>query len=304
MPRGSPVYDISLDRNIPKLTVDRGILVSQATGEDWSAIDMTLSTAKPGTQSEPSILYPELKFILNLVEKATADMGVAGSVAEPIMPAMAESRMAATMFYQGDIVVYQYPAAVDVASSVENLRLELDQLTFTPEVQARAVPRYDKAAFLMAKLTNTEKEILLPGTAYLTRDGALVGSTELQSLAPGTDTTLAFGAIEGLKLTREMPLKAEGDRGIFTISTQIEEKAVLKVENLTDEAWPIHLLDQIPYSEQEDLQITFNADPKPSVQDIDGQRGILAWDFQIGPKETREVKLDSVISWPEGKVLL
>jgi len=190
-----------------------------------------------------------------------------------------------------------------VATGVENLRLALDTLTFTPVVQARAVPRYDRTAFLVAKMTNTGTEILLPGTAYLNRDGALVGSTDLPSLAPGADTTLGFGAIEGLKLTRDMPLKAEGDRGIFSTSTQIEEKAILKVENLTDEAWPIHLMDQVPYSEQEDLQITYQASPSPTAENVDGQRGILAWDFEIGPKESKEIKLDSVMSWPQGKVL-
>ena len=301
----APVYDMALDRKAPKLTVDRGVLVSQSTGEDWTGVDLTLSTAQPSSQSTPSLLYPDLKSLTDPQPMASAD-AVSDGMAEPVMAAapVVEARsVAASTAYQGDTVVYHYPSAVDVATGVENLRLALDTLTFTPEVQARAVPRYDRTAFLVAKLTNTEKEILLPGTAYLTRDGALVGSTDLPSLAPGADTTLGFGAIEGLKLTRDMPQKATGDRGIFTTSTQIEEKAVLKVENLTDESWPIHLLDQVPYSEQEDLQITFTADPAPSAQDVQGQRGILAWDFDIAPKETKEIKLDSVMSWPQGKVL-
>ena len=303
----APVYDMNLDRKTPSLTVDRSVLVSQYTGEDWSGVTLTLSTAQPGTQWQPSALYPDLKQIADpQSEDAFSKSGGEGGFAEPMTeaaPAIATRNVAASIAYQGDTVVYNYPTPVDVASDVENLRLALDTLTFTPEVQARAVPRYDSTAFLMARLTNTAPEILLPGTAYLTRDGALIGSAELPGLAPGADTMLGFGAIEGLKLTRDMPLKAEGDRGIFTSSTQIEEKAVLKVENLTDEAWPIHLLDQIPYSEQEDLQITFSASPAPSAQDVEGQRGILAWDFQIAPKETKEIKLDSVMSWPEGKVL-
>lgn len=296
-----PVYDMALDRKAPKLTVDRGVLVSQSTGEDWAGVDLTLSTARPGEQAEASRLYPELKRFVPPSRGLAADGS--GDVAEPapMVEAMVAKSNYGAAAYQGDTVVYHYAAAVDVASGVENLRLELDQLTFTPEVQALAVPRYDHTAFLVAKLTNTSKEILLPGGAILTRDGALVGGTDLQVLAPGGKVDLGFGAIEGLKLTRDMPQRAEGDRGIFTSSTQIEEKAVLKVENLTDEAWPVHLMDQVPYSETEDIKITYTADPKVSVQDVDGQRGILAWDFDLGPKETKEVKLDSVISWPQGK---
>jgi Domain of unknown function (DUF4139) len=78
---------------------------------------------------------------------------------------------------------------------------------------------------------------------------------------------------------------------------------VLKVENLTDETWPVRLLDQVPYSEQEDLEITYSATPAPTETDVDGQRGILAWEFDLPAGATKEITLDHVISWPEGKVL-
>ena len=174
----APVYDMALDRKAPKLTVDRGVLVSQSTGEDWSAVDLTLSTAQPGTQSEPSALYPDRKSIADPQPEAKAADGMADAMGEAVMAAPAVVATA-SMSYQGDTVVYHYPTAVDVASGVENLRLALDTLAFAPEVEARAVPRYDRTAFLMAKLTNTAPELLLPGTAYLSRDGALVGSTRI-----------------------------------------------------------------------------------------------------------------------------
>jgi hypothetical protein len=100
-----------------------------------------------------------------------------------------------------------------------------------------------------------------------------------------------------------MPLRAEGDRGILTTSSQIEESAVLKIENLTGESWPLRVIDQVPYSEQEDLEITFTADPAPTETDVDGQRGILAWEFDLPAGETKEITLDHLISWPKDKVL-
>lgn len=77
----------------------------------------------------------------------------------------------------------------------------------------------------------------------------------------------------------------------------------MTVENLTDEAWPVRLLDQIPFSEQQDLTITYAADPAPSEVDVDGNRGVLAWTFDLAPHQTKVVKLDHVIQWPEGYVL-
>lgn len=296
-----PVYDLMLTRKDPSLTIGRGVLVTQYSGEDWAGVNLTLSTAQPSAQAAPSGLWPELRRIEDPQEMAKSG-GEAMADAEMTMaaPVAMETAQAAI---EGDVVVYHYPTPVDVATGVENLRLALDEIKLTPKIDARAVPRLDRTAFVMASFTNDSAEILLPGQAYLMREGTLVGSTYLETIAPGDKAEVAFGAIDGLRLTRNMPLRAEGDRGILTSSSLIEEQAVLKLENLTDEAWPVRLLDLVPYSEQEDLEITYSADPAPTEVDVDGQRGILAWEFEMAAGEVKEVTLDHAISWPEGKAL-
>ena len=299
-----PVYDLALDHKAGKVAVDRGMLVSQDSGEDWVGVDLTLSTARPSEQSAPTELYAQLRSVTDPAAPAADSMAEGGAMPE-MVPAevMSPRGMTAAVVYQGDTVVYHYPARVDVATGVENLRLALDQLNFTAEIRAFAVPRYDATAFINARMTNDGAEILLPGMAYLYRDGALVGGADLAALSPGQKVDLGFGAIDGIRLKRDMPQRAEGDRGVFTSSTQIEEKAVLEVENLTSEAWPVRLLDQVPYSEQEELEISYTADPAVTEADVDGQRGVLAWDFDLGRGEKKAVSLQSVMIWPEGKVL-
>jgi uncharacterized protein (TIGR02231 family) len=295
-----PVYDLMLTRKDPSLTVGRGVLVSQYSGEDWAGVNLTLSTAQPSAQATPSALWPDLRRIEDPQERAKSGEVMADAaltMAEPMAVGAAQAAI------EGDVVVYHYPSPVDVATGVENLRLALDEIRLTPKIDARAVPRLDRTAFVMASFTNDSPEILLPGQAYLMREGTLVGSTYLETIAPGEKAEVAFGAIDGLRLTRNMPLRAEGDRGILTSSSLIEEQAVLKLENLTDEVWPVRLLDLVPYSEQEDLEITWSADPAPVEVDVEGQRGILAWEFDLAAGEVKEVTLDHAISWPEGKVL-
>ena len=306
-----PVYDMMLVRKDPaSLTINRGVLVSQFSAEDWAGVALTLSTARPSEQASPSSLWPELRQIYD-PELAAKDaerlrMAEGAGLTEPLVEAdMAAPIVGATTTamtsFNGDTVIYTYPTPVNIASGVENLRLALDTLHVTPKIYAQAVPRYDRTAFLMASFTNDTGEIILPGPAYLFSDGTLKGSTELASIAAGDKADLAFGSIDGLRLTREMPTRAGGDRGILTTSTQIEETAILKLENLTAEAWPVRLIDLVPYSEQEDLEITYTADPAPTETDVKGQRGILAWEFDLAAGEKKEVTLNTVISWPEGQ---
>ena len=308
-----PVYDVMLVRNAPaSLTLNRGVLVSQYSGEDWAGVALTLSTARPSEQSSPSDLWPELRQIYDPEALAKSDdrARLAGTsdampemMAEPVMEMAPAPVTTAMTSFQGDTVIYSYPTAVNIASGVENLRLALDALPLTPKIYAQAVPRFDRTAFLMASFVNDTGEIILPGPASLFSDGTLKGGTQLEGIAAGDKAELAFGAIDGLRLTRDMPTRAQGDRGILTTSTQIEETAVLKLENLTAEVWPVRLLDLIPYSEQEDLEITYTADPAPTESDVKGQRGILAWEFDMAAGETRTVTLNQLISWPEGQAL-
>ncbi|WP_136646137.1 DUF4139 domain-containing protein [Tabrizicola sp. YIM 78059] len=302
-----PFYELNLSRRGgDRLTIDRAVLVSQRTGEDWTGVALTLSSARPSEQAAPSTLWPELRRIVP--EPADQDLArKSGQAADAIMPeAVAEAAPApitAGAAMEGDTVVHVYPQPVTVASGAENLRLPLDRLTFVPVVRAVAVPRHDSTAFVVASVTNPSGEPLLPGEAMLFREGVLVGSTWLDTIAPGAETDLPFGAIETLRLSRRMPMASEGQTGVFTTANERTESAVISVENTGTEAWTVRLLDQVPYSEQTDLQLTVKADPSPDETDVDGQRGILAWTFDLAPGRKQTVTLEHRLSWPRGMVL-
>jgi uncharacterized protein (TIGR02231 family) len=309
-----PVYDMRLSREGgDKLTLQRGVLISQHTGEDWDDVKLTLSTANPSAQPMPSALYPEYRSIYDgksgLVTAAPAvtveeseyalRARASDAAAEPAPPAgyVGQAQL------QGDVVIYNYDAPADIKTGASDLRLALDEVELTPEITARAVPRYDQTAFMMATFTNTGDEVLLPGYAYLYREGTLIGGMQMAAVQAGDEAELPFGAIEGLRLTRDMPVRATGERGLIVSSNQQEEVAVLQIENLTGQAWDVQMMDLIPYSEQDDLEITYVADLPVTEENVDGQRGILAWDFPLAAGEKTAVTLTTTLTWPDGMML-
>jgi uncharacterized protein (TIGR02231 family) len=305
-----PVYELALDDKAatPGLTLDRGAQVAQDTGEDWTGVALTLSTARPGDQSAPTALYPLLRSIGDpeppVDERAVADGMAMAPPAEPAPVTTAAPTMTtAGADFQGVAVTYHLAQPVSVATGAEDLRLTLDSLAFPATVLAQAVPSRDATAFVVANWVNTGKEVLLPGDRLTLRDGTLVGGGSLPMLAPGDKTTTGFGALDGVKLKREVPDRSTGDHGVFTTSTEQHETAVLSAENLTDQPWKVRMLDQVPYSEQDDLKIDWSADPKPSETDVEGARGILAWTFDLAPGAKQQVTLTTKLNWPSGKVL-
>jgi uncharacterized protein (TIGR02231 family) len=304
-----PFYDLNLTREGGEaLSLDRSVLVTQYTGEDWSGVALTLSSSRPAQQSAPSTLWPELRRIEPEVDEeelarktmAEADMAL---IPPEAMTEAAAAPITAGVAIEGDTVVYIYPEPVTVASGAEDLRLALDSLDFAPVVKAVAVPRLDQTAFVVASFTNASDEPLLPGEAMLFREGVLVGSTFIDVIAPGVETDIAFGAIETLRITRDMPVRAGGETGVFTTSNELTETAVISVENTGAESWPLRVIDQVPYSEQDDLEIEISADPQPTETDVDGQRGILAWEFDLAAGGKKTITLEHGLSWPEGMEL-
>ena len=302
----TPVYDFRLARKAGRLEIARGAFLRQSTGENWRDVVLTLSTRRPSGQTAPSEISPWVPRIFEPEELRPKSLsraeGAAFDQAAPQMePALAAE---ATPRFDGLSVSYAAPGPVSVASGADRVRVALGTQEVAAQPGARAVPLSDDRAFLMAGFTNDAEQVILPtGEARFYLDGRFVGQRAVGMIPAGGETELSFGPVDGLRLSRIVPEREEGDRGVFTASSAIDETVRIEVENLTGEAWPVRLLDRVPVSEQEDLEIDWQARPGPSETDVDGKRGVLEWRFDIAPGETRAVTLDYTLQWPEGQVL-
>ncbi|MEQ8899192.1 MAG: DUF4139 domain-containing protein [Roseovarius sp.] len=305
-----PVYDLRLERETGDLDIERGALIYQETGENWGDVALTLSTTRPSGQVVPGEVWPWLRRIVDpeapmpkpLVRaQPEADYAAGAAMEEAaIMPEPVQ----ATAQFDGLSVTYAYPETVAVASGADNLRITLGTLEAEAEMVAQAVPLTDTNAYLMAEFTNEAEELILPtheASFYL--DGRFIGKRPLDLIPAGGEAELSFGPIEGLRLERTVLGRNEGDRGMISRSTELTEEVRIEVENLTGEAWTMRVLDRVPYSEQEDLEVEWNAAPHASEMDVDGKRGVLAWEFEITPGEEKEITVTHTLEWPEGMVL-
>jgi uncharacterized protein (TIGR02231 family) len=310
----SPVYDMRLTTgDAPALDIDRAVVISQQTGQDWNDVQLVLSTARPGEQTAPSEVWPQPRRIISK-EDLERERGVimlsddAQSFARG-GAVMMEEALAAPMDvtakadFSGATVSYAYPGRVTIRNGVDDLRLALDTLSLEADVWAEAVPSGDTIAYRMAEFTNTTEEVLLPGQALLFADGTMIGFDQLPLLAAGGDTEMGFGPLDGLRLTRATPRKSEGDVGVFTSANQLNELVVMTVENLTGQDWPVLLREAFAYSEQDDLEVALKTTPTATRQNPEGRRGILEWDLELAAGAKQEVVLDYTLTWPSDYVL-
>ncbi|WP_136636391.1 mucoidy inhibitor MuiA family protein [Pseudooceanicola onchidii] len=302
----TPTYDVRLvTQGDAGLTLQNGAYVEQSTGEDWRNVALTLSTVRPSGQGQPGEVWPWLRRAIDpqRPEPMTLARG-SMKAADMAVPAPVMEEVTATSQFDGLSVTYSYPDRVSVANEADAVKISLGTLDFTPEVFARAVPLSDPTAFLAAEFTNDSGELILGGGAaqfYL--DGTFVGQRYLDLIANGDKAELSFGPIEGLRLERVVLDRQEGDRGVITRRNEQNEEVQITLRNLTARSWSVRLRDRVPYSEQEDLEISWDAQPVPTETNIDDLRGVLEWRFDMAPKTDQRVELNHRIRWPDGKVL-
>ncbi len=307
----TPVYDLRLIRDTGALSIERGAFISQYSGENWQDVALTLSTVRPSEQTDPGQVWPWLRRIFDpndiqpmvtMSDEVEYDL-TGGALAEPVMEAAVQVRKASASF-DGISVTYSYDQPVSMASGADRVRIALGTIETQADLTAQAVPLSDQTAFLMASITNDSNELILPSyEAMFYLDDRFVGQRGVELIPAGGEVDLSFGPIDGLSLNRVVVDRREGDRGLITKSNEVSEQARITVENLTGESWPIRLLDHVPYSEQDDLRITWEADLAPTEQDVDDQRGVLAWEFDLPAGDEKTITLSHQIEWPEGQML-
>jgi hypothetical protein len=65
----------------------------------------------------------------------------------------------------------------------------------------------------------------------------------------------------------------------------------------------VRLIYALPFAEQEELEVDLDLSLAPDERDVDGARGVAAWNLTLAPGASRTIRMDVEFSWPEGQVL-
>lgn len=301
-----PSYEFRLTSETGALEIARQVTLYTDGRTHWQDVAVTVSTAEPSRQRLPTMVHPTPARLIDPAPTIMRETSRLGSPSLEMVDAAAMPTLvvepAAAVAIEGLSLSYVLADPVSIGPEGEAV-LTLDTLTLDTETEARAAPRVDDTAFLIAVGRNDTGEPILPGHARFFRDGALVGEDMTGLIPAGAEMDLAFGPLDHLRLTWIDRTLAEGERGIFTSATTQEREIAFGVENLSEQAEELRLVYATPFAEQEDLEIEVTLSPAPDARDIDDRRGVHAWDLSVQPGETRLIEMGVALEWPEGQVL-
>ncbi len=315
----TPLYDLRVQSTSKTIQLNYLAEIVQTTGEDWSNINLILSTAKPGLGTLPPKLDPwyiDASAPPQMMHKSRSIVSKSASMAMPAAPMsvggsfdrLEEVDEMLTMEYpaetvvaevsqQGSVVTFQLGGGGNIPSDGNPHKVTIFNDNFGCEFEYIAMPRLVSFAYLQAKAKNrADGTTLLPGKANIFRDDVFVGTSNLENIAPGQEFKLNLGIDEGIKIDREL-IERQVDKTFLAGNRRITYAYRLSVTNLLNVVSHIQINDQIPHSRNEQIKVKL-IKINPQIQL--GELGRLAWELDLPANKKTEIQYQFSIEHPEG----
>jgi uncharacterized protein (TIGR02231 family) len=315
--RWTPLYDLRVNTTNNQINLNYLAEVNQNTGEDWTGVALTLSTAKPGMGTLPPKLEP---WFIDTVhpksaqtpefmrtrspqtaepdraaapERAFAMMALSDAAAAP--ESIAAQTATATVSKEGGTVSFQVGGNTKIPSdgTPHKVMVFRENYPFKPEYIA--VPRLVSFAYLQAVVVNPlTGATLLPGKANIFRDNTFVGTVELENVSPGQEYKLNLGIDEGLKIEREL-VERQVDKKLIGQQRRMSYAYRLNVTNLHQVQVHLTLKEQLPVSRNEQIKVRLTL-TNPKI--VAGEMGLLEWIMSLQPQAKQELYYQLVVEHP------
>ncbi|WP_247419415.1 DUF4139 domain-containing protein [Ralstonia pseudosolanacearum] len=310
-----PAYQASLEPGRSEVIVERQAAVAQATGEDWHAVRMRLSTGQPRTAPRG----PEpLPWHLHIQQPVTTPHYERIAPAPMAAPALAVSMVSepklgrnnnsagtddAPLFQVNTIegtfaTEFDVPGAVDLPSDAQKATFSLTSQTLPATLAARSTPHLDSAAYLVAMIDRPEG-IWPAGNMQLRREGTVVGSTFWNPAGEDERLTLPFGRDDLVSVKVATPKSFQRSVGLLDQRNESQIASVYTVRNRHREPVSIEVLEATPTSESEDIKIRATFSPDPTQHDWEKRAGVVAWQRTLKPGESVRLSAEYLISYPK-----
>lgn len=309
----TPTYDLRVRNLTDPLSMQMKASVTQASGEDWKDVKLTLSTGNPTENgTKPSIKtwflqpirpreIPVSYAVEEQMRERVAGMEMEASKAKK-KPAVTPPPPPLEPASTPQIVVNQQITSTTFAieqpySILKNGKanvVDIKNLTIAAMYEHYVAPKLDGDAFLTAKILDWEQYGLLSGEANLFLEGIFTGKMFLNTRNTSDTLTISLGRDKNVVVTRTK-LK-EFTKTKFLSDRRSDSRAYeIVVKNKRSIPLSILVEDQIPVSTDKTIEVEKDA----NNAEIDELMGKLSWKLKVAASKETKVKFNYLVRYPK-----
>ena len=321
------------DDALDLVTIELSAEIMQRTGEDWSNVALTLSTAEPDRRPEPPEVEPEfLAVAAPVADREKAGMPPTGVPAAPRRGSgggygfgdpqaggvvgradlgleradvrdVLDGAYADAEGMGGAVVNYAIPRKVSIPSDDTRARSQrVASFDLKPEFTHVVHPIVDSTVYLRATARNTTGTQLVAGEARLFAGDDSVGSTGFPEVAPGGEITLWLGGDARYEARRMLVEKDTREQGVFGKDDVTVWKWRIDITSGAKGATRLEVVDRVPVSRDDKVRIELKDLSTPLSTDAayladDRPLGLLRWSFAMPGLASDGKPSTKSISW-------
>ncbi|MGW7369603.1 DUF4139 domain-containing protein [Streptomyces sp. NPDC054841] len=286
-----PAYRAVLDGD--SLTLETDAMVWQRTGEDWSDVRLTLSTARSALATDPPRLGEDRLTLKDrsAAERRTVDVELREEEIGDLGPALVLGLPGVDD--GGEARVLSSPAPVSVPGDGRAHRVPLSVFTAAASSEYACSPELSPLVTQVVRFDNLSGHALLAGPVDLVRGSGFTGRGTLDFSAPGAPVELAFGSCDDCRVVRY----AEESRDSAGITQRTVVTHTIRLHLSRFSAPGEHgervvvLRERIPVSEVAAVKTRLREEACSPAPDVVDAEGIASWDVTLPPGSRRTVTL-------------
>ena len=302
-------YDIrALDVNSP-ISLDYKAKVYNNCGIDWNSVNLTLSTADPTqTAQRPSLTTWDLNYENDIttgnyegyLNEKNMNYEQNGIRADTIKSGK-ESKKWDTQYTTIQVselsVEFDITTAYTIPSDNKVYFVDIETQDLPATYKYIAIPKMDKDAFLVAKVTGWEDLNLVEGNANIFYGGTFVGQSYIDTRFAQDSLEISLGRDKKVSVTRTKK-KDFSSKNFIGGNYKETLSYEINVRNNNKTAIDIELQDQVPVSQ--------NGEIKVDVDEISGATqdplsGKLTYKLKLAPSESKKLTITFSIQYPKTK---
>ena len=306
----TPAYDLRATKTTEPVQLDYKAKVYQNSGVDWNKVNLTLSTSNPTRSgSKPNLNTWVLRYgqpryrLVGYDKRAVAPMALEGKmkmgdmVIEEAEPEAASAADYTSVSENQLSTEFKISIPYTIPSDAKHHDVNVQSHKATAQFMHFVVPKLDKDAFLVAKITGWEDYNLLPGMANIYFDGSYVGKSSINPAATTDTLSLSFGRDKNVVVTRKK-LKDFTSTKIIGANRKITFAYEIAIRNTKSEPISIEVQDQYPISSNKEIEIDLVESAEAKVDNITGK---LTWNLELAASETKKMMLIYSVKYPKDK---
>ena len=318
----APSYDLRAEDVNQPIELKYRAKVFNNTGIDWTDIKIKLSTADPSQSASKPVLtawnldyntggnYKSYGFSnanANVSQSFGGYMGNAPQ-SQSIMTSkeqMADKKVAYGKTIQTvqleEIQVSELSAEFDIKtnysipSDAKPYILDVTEYKLPAIYQHISVPKLNRNAFLLARITGWEDLDLVEGPANVYYGGTYVGQSYIYTRSIDDTLDLSLGRDNKVLVTRSK-IKEYNNKKIFGNTTKETFAFEMAIKNNRKTPVHIEVQDQLPISTQSDITVEAI---ETSKAEYDSKTGKVTWIYTLQPGDVKKITFSYSIKYPK-----